>query len=197
MKSSWSGMACYKCGRLLCCVSILTACWLSTGVFMMCATKRHLSSRSERCLPVLLLLLLLALALHDGPCHGPLDYRHHGRRSVLPRAALQSGLTDVTTWWRVASFLQCDALVLKEVFTAHELNWPERVDPVTRHINTNDTWVTVILWQGYYTKIHTDSVTYVNANSSFFFFIVQTLSFMHCTCNFICGSSDVIIKTFS
>jgi len=35
-------------------------------------------------------------------------------------------------------------------------------------INTRDTWVTVILWQGYYTKIHTDSVTYVNANSSFF-----------------------------
>ena len=31
----------------------------------------------------------------------------------------------------------------------------------------------------------------------FFFFIVQTLSFMHCTCNFICGLSDVIIKTFS
>ena len=65
-------------------------------------------------------------------------------------------------------------------------------------INTKDTWVTVILWQGYYTKIHTDSVTYVNANSSFFFFfIVQTLSFMHCTCNFICGLSDVIINTFS
>ena len=34
-------------------------------------------------------------------------------------------------------------------------------------MNTRDTWVTVILWQGYYTKIHTDSVTYVNANSSF------------------------------
>jgi len=31
----------------------------------------------------------------------------------------------------------------------------------------------------------------------FFFFIEQTLSFMHCTCNFICGLSDVIIKTFS
>ena len=31
----------------------------------------------------------------------------------------------------------------------------------------------------------------------FFFFIVRTLSFMHCTCNFICGLSDVIIKTFS
>ena len=48
--------------------------------------------------------------------------------------------------------------------------------------------------------MHTDSVTYVNANnrpSFFFFFIVQTLSFMHCTCNFICGLSDVIIKTFS
>jgi len=29
----------------------------------------------------------------------------------------------------------------------------------------------------------------------FFFFIVQTLSFMHCTCNFICGLPDVIIKT--
>jgi len=27
--------------------------------------------------------------------------------------------------------------------------------------------------------------------------IVQTLSFMHCTCNFIGGLSDVIIKTFS
>ena len=43
-------------------------------------------------------------------------------------------------------------------------------------------------------------LTYVNANSRsslFFFFIVQTLSFMHCTCNFICGLSDVIIKTFS
>jgi len=37
------------------------------------------------------------------------------------------------------------------------------------NINTKDTWVTVILWQAYYTKIHTDSVTYVNANSSFFF----------------------------
>jgi len=32
---------------------------------------------------------------------------------------------------------------------------------------------------------------------NFFFFIVQTLSFMHCTWNFICGLSDVIIKTFS
>ena len=31
----------------------------------------------------------------------------------------------------------------------------------------------------------------------FSFFIVQTLSFMHCTCNFIFGLSDVIIKTFS
>ena len=28
-------------------------------------------------------------------------------------------------------------------------------------------------------------------------FIVQTLSFMHCTYNFICGLSDVIIKTSS
>ena len=28
-------------------------------------------------------------------------------------------------------------------------------------------------------------------------FIVQTLSFMNCSCNFICGLSDVIIKTFS
>ena len=58
---------------------------------------------------------------------------------------------------------------------------------------------TVILWQDYYIKMHTDSVTYVIANSrpSFFFFIVQTLSFMHCTCNFIRGLSDVIIKTFS
>ena len=48
--------------------------------------------------------------------------------------------------------------------------------------------------------MHTDSVTYVNANSRssfFYFFIVQTLSFMHCTCNLICGLSDVIIKTFS
>jgi len=48
--------------------------------------------------------------------------------------------------------------------------------------------------------MHTDSVTYVNANnrpSFFFFFIVQTLSFMHCTCNFICSLSDVIIKTVS
>ena len=44
--------------------------------------------------------------------------------------------------------------------------------------------------------MHTDSVTYVNANSRPSF-IVQTLSFMHCACNFICGLSDVIIKTFS
>ena len=28
-------------------------------------------------------------------------------------------------------------------------------------------------------------------------FIVQTLSFMNCSCNFICGLSDVIIKIFS
>ena len=28
-------------------------------------------------------------------------------------------------------------------------------------------------------------------------FIVQTLSFMNCSCNFICGLSDVITKTFS
>ena len=64
----------------------------------------------------------------------------------------------------------------------------------------SDTWVTVILWQHYYIKMHTDSVTYVNANSRPSFsssFIVQTLSFMHCTCNFICGLSDVIIKTLS
>jgi len=67
-------------------------------------------------------------------------------------------------------------------------------------INTKDTWVTVILWQHYYIKMHTDSVTYVNANSRPSFsssFIVQTLSFMHCTCNFVCGLSDVIIKTLS
>ena len=31
--------------------------------------------------------------------------------------------------------------------------------------NTKDTWVTVILLQDYYIKMHTDSVTYVNANS--------------------------------
>jgi len=36
----------------------------------------------------------------------------------------------------------------------------------------------------------------VNANSRPSF-IVQTLSFMNCSCNFICGLSDVIIKTFS
>ena len=36
----------------------------------------------------------------------------------------------------------------------------------------------------------------MNANSRPSF-IVQTLSFMNCSCNFICGLSDVIIKTFS
>ena len=39
---------------------------------------------------------------------------------------------------------------------------------VVQHNYTKDTWVTVILWQEYYTNIHTDSVTYVNAKSSFF-----------------------------
>ena len=40
-------------------------------------------------------------------------------------------------------------------------------------------------------------LTAYQLRSFFFFFIVQTLSFIHCTCNFICGLSDVIIKTFS
>ena len=35
--------------------------------------------------------------------------------------------------------------------------------------------------QGYYTKIHTDSVTYVNANSSFFFLLLLLLLLLYCT----------------
>jgi len=45
-------------------------------------------------------------------------------------------------------------------------------------INTKDTWVTVILWQDYYTKMHTDSVTYVNANSSFFLLLLYCADFI-------------------
>ena len=50
--------------------------------------------------------------------------------------------------------------------------------------------------------MHTDSVTYVNANSrpSFFsslLFRLYHLCIVGPTCNFICGLSDVIIKTFS
>jgi len=58
-------------------------------------------------------------------------------------------------------------------------------------INTKDTWATVILWQGYYTKIHTDSVTYVNANSSFFSLLYRLyhLCIVHVISSAVCQMS--------